>query len=151
MVKKSPSTLKLLARLPGQIGRIIETEAKNAKAEVSGRMRNLVIGLVLFIISLVVLFWSTAVLLASAVAGISEALPVWLAALIIGGTGFLTVVVLVIVGILLLKKGNPVPHQTIARVKQDLRAAKNVKASAEQVFTQPGKAGTKPGNKGVWE
>ncbi len=151
MAKTSPSTFTLLARLPGQIARIISAETANAKAEVSGRVRNLIIGVVLFVAALIIIFWSTAVLLAAAVAGLAEAVPVWLSALIIGGAGVLTVVILVIAGIALLKKGNPVPNQTISRIKDDIQAAQNLKTTTDKMRTQPGKPGTEPGNSGVWE
>lgn len=139
---KRPNTLQLLTRLPGQIAALAKAEIANAKDEVSGRIKNLVIGIVLFVVALVILFWTIATLLAAAVAGLATVWPVWLSALVISGGGLLVIAVLVIVGIALLKRGSPVPSDTINRVlEEDLTAAKDVKHTADQMMPQPGQKG----------
>lgn len=149
--KKSPSTLALLSRLPKQIKQVADVELANAKAEVGGRIKNLVIAIVLFVVALIILYWTIAVLLTAAIAGIAEALPVWLAALIVAGGGLLVIVICVIAGIALAKRGNPIPSATIARVKADFAAAAEMQNGADKMRAQPGKKGTKPGEAGVWE
>lgn len=149
--KKSPSTLALLARLPKQIKQVVDTELTNAKAEVSGRIKNLVIAIVLFVVALIFLYWTIAVLLTAAIAGIAEALPVWLAALLVAGGGLVVIAVCIAVGVALAKRGNPVPSATIARVKADFAAAAEMQNGANKMRAQPGKKGTNPGETGVWE
>ncbi|WP_166986233.1 phage holin family protein [Canibacter zhoujuaniae] len=151
--RSTPSTLALLTRVPAQAVRLAKAEIGNAKEEVSGRIKNLVIGIVLVVVALVILFWTTAVLLAAAVAGIAEGAgwPVWLSALVIGGAGVITILLLAVIAVVLFKRGNPVPHKTLARIKSDLDAAGEVKKnSADKMKPQPGKTGTETGKQGVW-
>jgi hypothetical protein len=67
------------------------------------------------------------VLLAAAVLGIATALPAWLAALIVGGALLIIMIALVLIGVMLLKRGAPpVPEETIASVKKDVNAIKGI-------------------------
>lgn len=138
---KGPSTFELLSRLPKQIAALAKAEIANAKSEVSGRVRNLVIGIVLFVVALIILFWVIATLLTAAVAGLATVWPVWLSALVISGGGLLVIALCVIIGLVLVKKGSPVPNQTIDRVNDDIEQLGRVKASVDQLQIQPGKKG----------
>lgn len=138
---KGPNTLKLLTRLPGQIAALVKAEIANAKAEVKHRVRNLVIGIVMCVLALIVLFWVIALLLAAAVAGLATVWPVWLSALAVAGGGLLLIILIVLVGIKLIKRGSPVPQETLKRIEGDFSVAKEAKNSADQVMPQPGQKG----------
>lgn len=139
--KKGPNTFQLLLRLPGQVIKLAKAELQNAKDETQGRVRNLGIGIALFVLALMVLFWTIATLLAAAVAGLATVWPVWLSALVISGGGLLVIALLVIVGIVLVKRGSPVPSKTLERVGEDFDRFGNVKDSTDQMLPQPGKKG----------
>lgn len=145
------STWALVRRLPKLITRIVTLETENAKQEVGARIKNLLIGLVLLTIALIFLFWTTAVLLTAAIAGLGTAMPLWLAALIIAGAGLVVIAVCVIAGIILCKQGGVTPKSTIARIKADFIAAGRVTKSVKKLAPQPGKKGTAVGETGVWE
>lgn len=149
--EKKPSTLQLLARLPKQIFNVVTVELANARAEVGSRVKNLVLGILLFVLALVFMFWTIAVLLTAAIAGLGQLLPIWASALIIGAVGVLATVICVAVGVMLVKHGNPVPSQTIARIKEDLANGGEIKKNLNQLKTQPGKKGTQNGEAGVWK
>lgn len=149
--KKTPSTLALLARLPEQLRRLIALEAANAKAEVAGQLTKLGIAVGLVFAALVLLFWTIAVLLAAAIAGLSTVLPVWAAALIIGGIGLFTLTVCVLVAFILFKRSKPVPKDTIARITASLAGFSTIKENFATMQKQPGKEGTEPGKTGVWQ
>jgi hypothetical protein len=138
---KKPNTIQLLLRLPGQVIALAKAEINNAKNEVSGRIKNLGIGIALFVVALIILFWVIATLLAAAVAGLAVVWPVWLSALVISGAGLVVILLLVLIGIMLLKRGSPVPSKTIERVEEDFAVARNVKESTDQMMPQPGKKG----------
>lgn len=136
-----PNTLQLLTRLPGQIAALAKAEFANAKAEISGRVRNLVIGVVTFVLALIILFWVIATLLTAAVAGLATVWPVWLAALAVSGAGIVVILLLIVIGIALVKRGSPVPSETISRVEGDFSAAHEVKRTTDQMMPQPGQKG----------
>lgn len=150
MAKKNPNTFKLLGALPGQTMRLVRTEIANAKAEVAGGFKNLLTGVALIVVALVLFFWAIPVFITAAIAGIAEALPVWLSALIIGGATLLVIVIVVLIAVSFLKRASIVPKETIARVQGDLDAAQHVVDNVDQMTAKPGKKGTQPGEKGTW-
>jgi NADH:ubiquinone oxidoreductase subunit 6 (subunit J) len=83
------------------------------------------VGVGLVVAGAVIALFAFQVLLAAAVAGIAEALPVWLAALIVGVVLLIVTAVLVMIGVKQLKRGAPpVPTETIDSVKKDVNAIK---------------------------
>ena len=139
--EKQPGTFKLLLRLPGQVIALARAEMANAKHEVSGRIRNLVIGIVCFVLALMVLFWLVATLLTAAIAGLATVWPVWLSALTVSGGALLVVLILALIGFAKVKRGSPVPSETLSRVEKDFQSAGEVKHSVDQVRRQPGQKG----------
>lgn len=131
--KVQPGTFELLARLPGQIAELVRIEYENAKEEVFRALKKVSIGAVFVVIALFFLFWSVAALGTAAIGAINLALPLWASALIVAGALILLAVVSVLAGVLLLKKGNPVPEETISRVSDDvIVASTSVKYNASE-------------------
>lgn len=125
--KDQPGTFELLARLPGQIAALVRAEYENAKHEVFSALKKFGIGAAFLVIALFFLFWMVAALGAAGIAAISLALPVWAASLIVAGALLLLAAAAVIVGVFLVKRGNPVPEETLSRVSDDMVVASTVK------------------------
>lgn len=126
-----PGTFELLARLPQQIATLVRAEYENAKHEVFGALRKFGIGAIFVIIALFFLFWAIAALGTTVIAAINLALPLWASALIVAGILLLLTVASILAGVFLIKKGNPVPEETISRVTDDVIVASSVKYNAE--------------------
>ena len=73
------------------------------------------------------LYFAAFPLIAAAVFGIAEALPLWLSALIVGVALLLVAVVFALIGLNRVKKGvPPVPKEAVDSVKDDVKAFKGV-------------------------
>ena len=121
------SVFALIGELPGIITTLIRDEIEQIKREAISRLKSAGIGIALFVVAAVFLYFAAFPLLAAAVFGIGEALPLWLSALIVGVFLLLIAVVFVLIGISRLRKGvPPVPKETIDSVKDDVKAFKGV-------------------------
>jgi hypothetical protein len=121
------SLLSLIADLPRLLGDLVREEIAQLKAEMLGKIKHAGIGLGLFVGAGVFAFFALAVLVAAAVLGIAEALPGWLAALIVAAALLVITGILVAIGVAQLKRGvPPTPTETIRSVKQDLNAVKGI-------------------------
>lgn len=129
--RKGPSTAGLLLRLPQQLGALAKAEYANAKKEMGGAVKKLIIGAVCIVLALFFIYWSIAAFGASAILGIAEALPAWLAALIVAVGLLLLGALSVLIGFLLVKRGNPVPEKTLDRVGDDLAVASSIKYNTD--------------------
>ena len=66
-------------------------------------------------------------------AGLAVVWPVWLSALVVG-VGLLALAAAAIwAGIMLIKRGNPVPEETLGRLEGDVYAFGEVRVNADQV------------------
>lgn len=120
-----PSTAELFTRLTDQSRQLVRDEIRLAQAETQQKVKHGIMGVAEFGVAGVLALYGVGLLLATAVLGLAEALPAWLAALIV------TVVVLAIAGVaaLLGKKqvseaAPPVPERAVAGVKQDVETLK---------------------------
>jgi hypothetical protein len=121
------SVFALIGELPGIITTLIRDEIEQIKREAITRLKSAGIGIALFVVAAVFLYFAAFPLLAAAVFGIATALPLWLSALIVGVFLLLIAVVFVLIGVSRLKKGvPPVPKETIDSVKDDVKAFKGV-------------------------
>jgi len=118
------STGELVSRLSEEVSELVRQELRLAQTEVSAKAKRAGIGAGLFGGAGLLALYGVGVLIATVVLALSLVLDVWLAALIVG------VVLLAAAGVasLLGKKqveqaAPPVPTETIASVKQDVRAA----------------------------
>lgn len=139
-------TFELLARLPGQLIALAKVELENAKREISRKAKRAGIGLLSIIIALFFLFFAIAAFVAAAIAGLSEVWPVWLSALVVGAGLILLAAAAILGGIALIKRGVPVPGETLQRVEGDLdafgevrfNASAHMPRGAEQYRREPG-------------
>ena len=76
-----PSIGELVSTLSEKLSALIRDEIRLAKAEMAEKARNAGIGIGLFVGAGVFAFFGFAVLIATAVLGLAEAMPAWLAAL----------------------------------------------------------------------
>lgn len=124
--RTGPSTIELLLKLPQQITALIKAEYANAKAEIGSAVKKLLIGAACVLVALFFLFWALAAFGASAILGLSLVLDPWLAALIIAVGLILLAAAAILVGVLLVKRANPVPEKTLGRVSDDLAVAQTI-------------------------
>lgn len=130
--RDEPGTFELLARLPQQLVRLLRLEYENAKREIVHKAKRGGAGLLVILVALFFLFWAIAALVAAAIAGIAVAWPVWLSALVVGVGLILLAAASIFVGVLLIRRGIPVPEETLERVEGDLGAMSEVRFNASQ-------------------
>lgn len=120
-----PSIGELVSALSEKFSTLIRDEISLAKAEMAEKAKNAGIGIGLFVGAGVLAFWATGVLIATIILGIAEALPAWLAALIVFLGILVIAVVLILIGKKSLEKGNPpVPERAQASIKADIEAVR---------------------------
>jgi hypothetical protein len=115
------STAELVKHATEQASRLVRDEIALARAELSEKGKHAGIGAGLFGGGGVIALYGFGVLLIAAVLGLAEALPTWLAALIVGGA------LLVIAGILALvgrsqvnQAGPPMPEGAARSMRADM-------------------------------
>lgn len=121
------SLFQLLKDLPGLVVALLKAELAQLKAELVRKAISLGIGVALFVVAAVLLFFMLGTLVAAAVLGIAVALPAWLAALIVAGALLVLAGIIGLIGLAVLKRGMPpAPTETIASIKQDVNAVKGL-------------------------
>lgn len=114
---------ELVSSLSEKFSSLIRDEIKLAKAEMAEKAKNAGIGIGLFVGAAVLAFWATGVLIATVILGIAEALPAWLASLIVFVLLIALAAVLALLGKKSLEKGTPpVPERAQANIKLDVEA-----------------------------
>ncbi|MGV8970029.1 MAG: phage holin family protein [Microbacteriaceae bacterium] len=124
-VDQSPrrSLFKLIGDLPGFLVDLVKSELELLKKELTDKLKLAGVGIGLLVVAASVAFFALAVFIAAAVLGLSEVLPGWVSALIVGGALLLIAALLVLAGVTSLKRSNPpTPQNTIASVKKDVDA-----------------------------
>jgi len=122
------SLLSLLADVPMLFGNLIREEIAQLKAEVVGKIKHAGIGIGLLAGAAVFALFALGVLVAAAVLGIAEALPGWLAALIVAAALLVITGIRVGIGVAQLKRGvPPTPTRTIRSVKRDVDAVRGIR------------------------
>lgn len=142
-------TFELLARLPQQLLALAKAEYENAKREITAKAKRGGIGLLAIIVALFFLFFAIAALVAAAIAGIAVVWPVWLSALVVAGALLLLAAAAIFAGIALIKRGIPVPEETIDRVEDDLGALGDVRFNSSAHMPRAAHM-PKAGEKGNW-
>ncbi len=132
-----PSLAELAARLTEQVTRLLRAEFALARAELLARARQAVMGGGLFAAAAVLGLTGWLALVAAAVAGIAEALPVWASALIVGAVLTAAAGALALAGRARIRRGLPPLAMTTASVRSDLheltaQASPNGHAKAER-------------------
>ncbi|GAB2557172.1 phage holin family protein [Leucobacter ruminantium] len=129
--KDQPGTFELLARLPQQIVALVKIEYENAKREMIAKAKNAGIGAGAILVALFFLFFMLEALVIAAIAALALVWPWWAAALAVAGALLLLAAAAVLAGIALIKRGNPVPEETLERVGEDFEAVGEVRINAE--------------------
>jgi hypothetical protein len=120
-----PSIGKLVEQMSEQATRLVRTEIALAKKELTTKAARSGIGIGLFVVAGVLSLYALGFLLHSAMVGLSHAVPLWLAALIVGVALLLLAGSLAFVGSKQLKKGiPPTPDAAIAGIKEDVATVK---------------------------
>jgi Putative Actinobacterial Holin-X, holin superfamily III len=114
------SARELTVRLGEQLSRLVNEEKALAKAELFASARQAALGSGLLTGAGVVGHTAWLAMAAAAVAGISVVLPVWAAALIVGGVLGAIAAVLAMLGRNRLRRGSPPLRMTTESVRKDL-------------------------------
>lgn len=145
-----PGTFELLAKLPAQFLALAKAEYENAKREIAAKAKRAGIGALAIVIALFFLFFAIASLVAAAIAGLSEAWPVWLSALVVAAALLLLAAGSILLGVWFIKRGVPVPEETIDRVEGDLQAMGEVRFNTSAHLPRDEPHLPRPGEKGNW-
>lgn len=123
---------ELITRLPAQFLALVKAEYENAKREIADKAKRAGIGLLAIVVALFFLLFAIGCLVAAAVAGFVEGLqmPVWLAAIIVAVILLILAAIAILGGVWFIKRGVPVPEDTIERVEGDLQAMAEVRVNA---------------------
>jgi uncharacterized membrane protein YqjE len=120
------STGELFKQLSEQTSTLVRQEVELAKLELTEKGKQAGIGAGMFGGAGLVATLGLAALTAAAIAGLSEAMDVWLAALIVGVVHLAVGGVLALLGRNRVQQGMPPkPEQTVETVKEDVQWAKN--------------------------
>jgi hypothetical protein len=112
---------ELVHQISELVPRLVRQELQLAKAELGEKGKTAGIGVGLFGGSGALGFYGLGALIAAAILGLAEALPAWLAALIVAAAAFAVAGVLALVGKKEIGKATPpVPEHAISGVKQDV-------------------------------
>lgn len=122
-------TFELLSRLPQQIVALAKIEYENAKREAVSAAKKAGIGIAGVLVALFFVFFMIEALVIAAIAALALVWPWWLAALTVAGVLLLLAAAAILVGVFLVKRGNPVPEQTLNRVGEDISALSEVRAN----------------------
>jgi cytochrome c biogenesis protein CcdA len=116
--------LRLIADVPTLIVQLFRDELESLKVELTKKVKGVAIGVALFAVAGVFAFLAVIILLFAAIFAFAQVLPTWAAALIVAGALLLVVLVLVLIGMVQLKRGNP--GKTAQSVKRDVNTIKGI-------------------------
>ncbi|MFY9808532.1 MAG: phage holin family protein [Pseudonocardiaceae bacterium] len=120
----------MVTRLAEQIPQLVRNELRLAQTELEHEGKRIGIGAGLAGAGGLIALYGLGALVAATIAALALVLPVWAAALIVGGVVLSLAGVLALIGIGQLKRaGPPMPEQAMASTKRDIEA---VKASAKR-------------------
>ena len=118
---------ELMSQLSSQVSRLIRDEMRLAEKEFQQSAKHAGIGAGLFSVAGLFTFFGAATLIAAAVAGLSLALPVWAAALIVGAVLFIAAAVAAVGGRSQAKEVTPAAPRTVETVKADIAEIKDAR------------------------
>lgn len=144
-------TFELLTQLPQQIVTLAKVEYENAKREVVSKAKKAGIGAGAIVVALFFVFFMLEALVIAAIAALALVWPWWLAALVVAAGLLLLAAVSILAGVALIRRGNPVPEETLDRVGHDLTAISEVRVNAEpSVPRTPHQRMPQAGEEGNW-
>lgn len=119
------STGELVSQLSEQVSRLVRDELRLALAELTQKGKRAGIGAGLAGVAGVVALFGLGALLVAVIAALALVVPVWAAALIVGGVLVLVAGLLALVGLGQVKRALPAaPEQAIASTKRDIETIK---------------------------
>ncbi len=125
--KTRQSLIALLRELPTLLVRLAKAELQQFLIGLKAKLLQAGIGIALFLVAAFFALTGFWVLVVAAILGLAEALPPWLAALIVAVVFLALAGLLALLGVGRLKKGlPPVPKESIDSVKEDVDAVKGV-------------------------
>ncbi|MBK0417504.1 phage holin family protein [Leucobacter sp. CSA1] len=124
-------TFELLARLPQQIVHLAKIEFQNAKREIAVKAKRGGIGAIAIVVALFFVFFALEAFVIAAIAGLAVVWPVWLSALVVAAGLILLAAAAILGGVLLIKRGIPVPGETMSRVEGDINALGEVRVNSD--------------------
>ncbi len=127
--RNEPGTFELLTRLPQQIVSLAKIELANAKREVLSAAKKIGIGAAGIVVALFFVFFMLEALVIAAIAALALVWPWWLAALVVAAGLLVLAALAILASIVLIKRGNPVPDETIDRVSGDIHAMGEVRVN----------------------
>ena len=122
-----PSTGELLSQLSSQVSRLIRDEMRLAEKEFQQSAKHAGLGAGLFSVAGVLAFFGGAAVITAAVAALSLVLPVWAAALIVGGVLFVGAGVAALGGRGQVQEITPAAPRTVDTVKADIQEIKDAR------------------------
>lgn len=127
--KRSRSLFQLVADLPGLLVALVKAELAQAKAEFAAKAKHAGVGIGMFVLAALLVFFALGVLIAAGVLALALVVPAWLAALIVFVLLLLLAALLVFLGQRSLKQvGSLLPQSTIVSVQADADAIKGMGA-----------------------
>jgi uncharacterized membrane protein len=149
--KDQAGTFELLTRLPQQIVSLAKIEYENAKRETISKAKKAGIGAGAIVIALFFVFFMLEALVIAAIAALALVWPCWLAALVVAAALLVLAALAILAGVALIKRGNPVPEETLERVGDDISAISEVRINAEPPTSRPaGSQMPRVGEEGNW-
>ena len=115
---------RLIADVPALIIQLFRDELESLKLELTKKAKGIAVGAGLFAGAAVIALIALIVLIFAAVFALALVLPAWAAALIVAGALLLVVLVLVLIGLAQLKKGDP--SKVAESVKRDVNTIKGI-------------------------
>lgn len=123
--KGAPSIGTLINQMTDSATRLVKAEIASAKAEMAEKAKNAGIGIGLFAGAALFALYGLGFLLHSAMAGLDNVMPLWLAALVVGLVLMILAGTLALLGKKLLARGlPPKPTHAVKSVQQDIAAVK---------------------------
>lgn len=123
--KRTASIGSLIGQLSEQATRLVRAEIASAKAELAAKAKKAGIGIGLLVVAGVLSLYGLGFLLHSAMEGLANVVPAWLAALIVGVVLVLVAATAAALGAKLLKKATPPsPEITVKSLRDDVTAIK---------------------------
>jgi Flp pilus assembly protein TadB len=118
---------ELMTQLSAQTSRLVRDELKLAQKELQQTAKHAGLGVGLFSAAGLLALFGLGTLIAAAVAALSLAMPVWLAAVIVAVVLFIAAGIAAMVGKKEVQQVSPKPEQTVENVKKDIHEVKDAR------------------------
>jgi hypothetical protein len=122
------SLIQLFSDVPVIVRELVAGEIELLKQEMIRKLKALGAGAALIVVALIFVFGMLGVLLTAAVLGLAETgIPAWLSALIVAAVLLIIAAIIGLIGYRVLRNGiPPLPNETIAGLKKDLRVIRGI-------------------------